>query len=411
MVSTTTAQQPSSGSQASAGDTSEQAATGSGKAPRLHLAHVEGLRAVAALIVYLNHAYAQSWNPIQNHYPTGALSIFSYSLVAGHFAVSVFIAISGFCLALPVVDAADHLRGGTLDFFKRRARRILPPYYAALFLSLGLIGTVIGEPTGSLWDVPIEVDEIAVVSHLLLVQDVFRTGRINYVFWSIAVEWHIYFLFPLLLWVLRRRGLAAMVIGSLVVGYAVSWTTAGTRLERACPHYVGLFALGVLAAYVVRSRAPELERLRRLRIWGGLAVAALTGVVLLTALFGYHVPPRRMALLDLFMGLFACALLVRTSSQPDAPLRKLCEWRPLVVIGTFSYSLYLVHAPFLQLIWQYLLGPFDLSHERTFGFLMTIGLSLVLAGAYGFFRLFERPFMTRRSPATALVPVRSAMTQ
>lgn len=411
MVSTSTARQPVSGSRASDGDRSDRAATGSGKAPRLHLAHVEGLRALAALVVYLNHAYAQSWNPMQDQYPTGVLSIFSYSLVAGHFAVSVFIAISGFCLALPVIDAADHLRGGALDFLKRRARRILPPYYAALFLSLGLIWTVIGEPTGSLWDVPIEVDEIAIASHLLLVQDVFRTGRINYVFWSIAVEWHLYFLFPLLLLLLRKRGLAAMVIGSLVVGYAVSLTSAGTRLERACPHYIGLFALGVLSAYLVRSGAPELERLRRLPIWGGLAIASLVGVFSLTALFGYHVPPRRMAVLDLFMGFFACALLVQTSSRPAARVRKLCEWRPLVVIGTFSYSLYLVHAPFLQLIWQYVLSPFDLSHEQTFLFLMTIGLGMVLAGAYGFFRAFERPFMTRRAPAVPLAPVRSAITQ
>lgn len=411
MVSTSTARQTLSGSRASDGDTSDRAVGGSGKAPRLHLGHVEGLRALAALVVYLNHAYAQSWNPMQDQYPTGVLSIFSYSLVAGHFAVSVFIAISGFCLALPVIDAAGRLRGGTLEFFKRRARRILPPYYAALFLSLGLIWTVIGEPTGSLWDVPIEVDEIAIASHLLLVQDVFRTGRINYVFWSIAVEWHIYFLFPLLLLFLRKGGLAAMVIGSLVVGYAVSLTTAGTRLERACPHYIGLFALGVLAAHLVRSGDPELERLRRLPIWGGMAIASLVGVFLLTALFGYHVPPRRMAILDLFMGLFACALLVQTSSRPGTRVRKLCEWRPLVVIGTFSYSLYLVHAPFLQLTWQYVLAPFDLSQEQTFLFLMTIGLAMVLAGAYGFFRVFERPFMSRRAPAVQLVPVRSAMTQ
>lgn len=92
-------------------------------APRLHLTHVEGLRALAALVVYVNHAYAQSWNPILKEYPEGPLSLFTYSLVAGHFAVSVFIAISGFCLALPVIDSGDQLRGGTKNFFLRRARR------------------------------------------------------------------------------------------------------------------------------------------------------------------------------------------------------------------------------------------------------------------------------------------------
>ncbi|WP_410959855.1 acyltransferase family protein, partial [Salmonella sp. SAL4356] len=75
----------------------------------------------------------------------------SYSLVTGHLAVSIFIVISGFCLALPVVAAGDRMRDGSLNFFKRRARRILPPYYGALAFSLLLIATVLGKKTGSLW--------------------------------------------------------------------------------------------------------------------------------------------------------------------------------------------------------------------------------------------------------------------
>jgi len=40
----------------------------------------------------------------------------AYFLIAGHLAVSVFIVVSGFCLALPVCDSADHLRGGAIGF-------------------------------------------------------------------------------------------------------------------------------------------------------------------------------------------------------------------------------------------------------------------------------------------------------
>ena len=107
---------------------------------RAHITHVEGLRAVAALIVYVNHAYAQTWNPDLTPPPDGLLSLVSYSLIAGHLSVTVFIVVSGFCLALPVV-ATGELRGGAGAFFKRRARRILPPYYGAVALCLLLIGT------------------------------------------------------------------------------------------------------------------------------------------------------------------------------------------------------------------------------------------------------------------------------
>src|SRR5271155_141269 len=122
-----------------------------------YLAHVEGLRALAAYVVFINHAFAQVWADDEATKPPPLLAPFSYSMVAGHLAVSVFIVISGFCLTLPVVSAGSKLRGGFKDFLKRRARRILPPYYAAVALCMVLIFTIIGRRTGTLWDVPIIV--------------------------------------------------------------------------------------------------------------------------------------------------------------------------------------------------------------------------------------------------------------
>src|SRR5882672_449165 len=95
-------------------------------AARMHWTQVDGLRAAAALVVYVNHAYAQCWNPLRDVFPTGAMSAFSYSLIAGHLSVTVFIVVSGFCLTLPVIANDGQLRGGALSFMKRRARRILP---------------------------------------------------------------------------------------------------------------------------------------------------------------------------------------------------------------------------------------------------------------------------------------------
>ncbi len=56
------------------------------------------MRGVAALVVHLNHAYAQVYYPAFNDASPGMLSIARYSMVAGHLAVTVFIVISGFCL-------------------------------------------------------------------------------------------------------------------------------------------------------------------------------------------------------------------------------------------------------------------------------------------------------------------------
>ena len=102
------------------------ATVGSLSAPeRPHLKHIEGLRATAALIVYVNHAFG-GLETVPKAGTHGILSVFSYSRIAGHLSVTVFIVISGFCLAMPLLAADGQLRGGALTFFKRRARRILP---------------------------------------------------------------------------------------------------------------------------------------------------------------------------------------------------------------------------------------------------------------------------------------------
>ena len=360
---------------------------------RIHLKHVEGMRAIAALVVYVNHAYAQSWNPGKPEFPGGILSGFTYFMVAGHLSVTVFIVISGFCLTLPVVGSGDRLRGGAKDFFKRRARRILPPYYGALGLCLLLIATIIGRPTGTLWDVPVGVNRTAIVSHLLLMQDIYGTSKINYVFWSIAVEWQIYFFFPVLVWAWRRYGPWVVAPAALLLGYALRIGFADSRLVRANPHYIGMFVLGMLAAYVAQSPKEIYAWARDRFPWRTVGAVALGITGGMTVWRGWQWGADHFYMLDLPVGIMATCALVASSRSADSPLARVFSWKPLVFIGTFSYSVYLVHAPFLQVLWQYVLHPMGLDNAATFGFLMTLGLAAILGGAYLFFRVFEEPFI------------------
>lgn len=377
-------------------------AQAAGGPARLRIDYVDGMRALAALIVYVNHAYAQTWNPLYHLEPSGIFKLAQVSMVAGHLSVTVFIVLSGFCLTLPVVANGGELRGGVKLFLQRRARRILPPYYAALLLSLGLIFTVIGEPTGSLWDVPIQYRPSSIVAHFLLLQDLFGTGMINYVFWSIAVEWHIYFLVPLLVWAFRRYGAAKLVIGALVIGYALRFGFADTRLTRAHPQFIGMFALGMLAAHLVSSTDEVFVRLRQRVPWRVIAAFGFGTAVALAASWGVTLSEQRFHLLDVPVGIMSTALLVALS-QRGSVIAKTFEARPLVFVGTFSYSLYLIHAPLLQIMWQYVLTPLGVSRNVQFSLLMTLGLALVLLVSYGFFLLFEAPFLRASRAKTQVV--------
>lgn len=352
---------------------------------RPRLDHVDGMRAIAALIVYVNHAYGQVFGGAGPR-PDGPLVVAWWSLTAGHLAVTVFIVISGFCLMLPVLEYGGTLRGGVKEFFKRRARRILPPYYAAVALCLLLIATVIGERTGTLWDVPLRLNSTSILVHLVLLQDFFATSHINYVFWSIAVEWHIYILMPLMVWGWRRFGAWPVVLGALAVGYGLREGFVETRVARAHPHFIGMFALGMLAAQVTRSHGELATKLRERLPWTVLAGLCLVAASLL-AYF------KLWTFIDVPVALMGVCMLVGSSRSEGSALKSVLSWHPLVFLGTFSYSLYLIHAPFLQVFWQYALEPFGVSPEFRFHFLMTVGLVVILGLSYLFFLVFEAPFM------------------
>lgn len=355
-------------------------------AAKTHLAYVDGLRAFAALYVVLNHAWLQTWPwDTYGDHPHGWLLALTGWLNHGVFAVVVFIVISGFCLMMPVVKREGALGPrGARKFFLRRARRILPPYYAALALSIVLGAGLLAARTHSLYDESRPITAWGVVAHILLIQNVhLRTlYEISSPFWSIAVECQVYLLFPLLLLMRRRLGNAAVLGTTYMAGLVVSNVVEGTQYVGLSPMYPFYFALGMFAAEVIRGKRTQIY------VWIGAAAA----VVFLS--FGMTAFLLRSLWAHLLVAIFGMCALIVCAQWPRNPLARLCAWRPIAWVGSFSYSLYLIHFPVQQLIWQDLVRPLGLSKEVTFAIMATLGTVLIVLFSYAFYLLFERPFTT-----------------
>ena len=373
---------------------------------RQHVAYLDGLRALAALFVVLAHCSYQA-NFAAMRLP-GALRAVIHLLSFGHYAVDVFIVLSGFCLALPVVRGDGDLRGGALKFFGKRARRILPPYFFALGFSLLLIELAIGYKTGTLWDISLPVTAKGLITHLLLVQDLFQdtTSKINYSLWSISVEWRIYFLFPLFVLLRRRFGSVPVAVVAVVASYVllfVGHRTLGTILDfegdGLTPQFLGLFALGMLAADVSYGTALA-PWLRRPTATPWLLALTTLGMVAASEVPLWHGAALPPAYADLFVGLWAASLLVAASNVQITWLDRMLSWRPLVFIGTFAYSIYLLHAPLIQLLWQYVFVPLQNRPVSMFLALSLVGTPLIVGVSYLFFLCCERPFLNRRKRET-----------
>ena len=355
---------------------SEMVAPARSKPP--HLPHLDGIRALAALFVVLHHA--------EGEVPTyGRLGFLTEILQHGHYSVTVFIILSGYCLTLPTLDSGT-LRGGVVPFIRRRARRLIPPYLAALGLSIILILTLIGHKTGTKWDASLPLTVHSAVTHALLIHnfDLSQAFTINYVFWSIAVEWQIYFAFPILLAGCRRFGCWATAASTLILGYAGSFLLEGTSLAVLNPHLYGMFAIGMLAANIAHN--PAEGRVKARIPWGAVRVASL-----LAAISSILLGDEKLADLPVAVG-FGCVLVELARSDHA---RRWLEWRPLVAIGTFSYSLYLIHAPLLHMILVYGIWPRDLPRRSDVMLLTMVGVPLILACSYLFHLAFERPFLSR----------------
>lgn len=300
---------------------------------------------------------------------------------------------------LPIVRGDGTLRGGSIEFFKRRARRILPPYFFSLALSLLLIVCLIGRKTGTTWDVSIPVTLPGLLAHLFLLHDLFGqySFQIDYPLWSIAVEWHIYLLFPLLVLAWKRLGGVTTTTVAVVVSGLVFKKLNHTAWDSLHPHLYALFAVGMLGSAIVFSNQPPFPFLRtRIRwtiVFGGLCI---------TFLLCYAVIPKltkHVEIMDFFVGICAVSLLVAATHPGRNSLRHFLNWRPLVFVGTFSYSLYLIHAPLIQVIWQIILPPLHLGNTITFGLLVVIGSSTIIVASYLFFLVCERPYLNQARKA------------
>lgn len=363
--------------------------TDPGTKPRLHLKYVDGLRAFAALYVVLGHAWLQTWpGPAANERPTGLTLQLTSWLNYGIFAVVFFIAISGFCLMLPVLAHEGTLgSGGVRRFFFRRARRILPPYYTALFLSIIMVAICLHSITHSVFDVSLPMTRMGVISHLLLVHNLNdkTSNQINLPLWSIAIECQIYLLFPLLVAFRRHFGMPAVLAVTYLTSISVQSLVASTSFWGLKPEFLFVFALGMYAAEV--ASGPR----RKVFVWiGGIAT------VLMLVLFQSEFLTK-LGLTELVVGVVAMCVLIVCAHWPHNPIARIASLEFVAKIGIFSYSLYLIHFPLQQFIWLYSVLPLHLGKPATFLIMATIGTALIVLFAFAFYLLFERPFCTTQS--------------
>lgn len=374
---------------------------------KLNLRQLDVLRACLALMVLLGHARMLLWvgwrpwvavpHGVWEKMMAYACSVFRY----GDQAVAVFFALSGFFIHLRAVTMAarGQVEGfAAADYLRRRARRILPPYYAVLVFTVML--DVIGwhwwprlyhAQTGdAMLDANFGATGYgmnAVLPALLAQPNLLgiRFGS-NGPLWSIGTEVFYYALYPLfmLMWTRNRVIAYSVGIGLGVLNWFSPWAGWWSGAMSSYPIWLG----GALVAEAAVFMSGQRSRL----VWCAGTVCSLAAF----ALTHLHEAATRLPLkllLYVFMGAGAVVMVERLPFDlMTTRLGRFMEW-----LGIRSYSIYIFHFPVLALMSAWWLQ----SHgERPMqGWLALVGVLLSLGAGLTGFWLIERRFLPVRLQA------------
>jgi peptidoglycan/LPS O-acetylase OafA/YrhL len=292
----------------------------------------------------------------------------------GWLGVPVFFVVSGYCIAERMYREHE-TRGSTSRFLVDRLLRIYPPYWAAVLLTAAInvaSALVRGVPLSSPAILPDGLT--GWIMSLACVELWFDRATFHLVAWTLAYEVGFYFCAAGGLALMRQTGRwwAGFGFWGLLLGIAlVPGVGSWIPLLQLWPE----FALGGLVWLAWRG-----GRALPTRLW------LAGGAILLTTATAIWVTP---ALALSFTAAGTCAVLLLTLRLWDAQLAALVPLRWLGWIGTFSYSLYLAHAP--------IVGKFEalFSHVSVLASrpLVAAGLSCLctLPLMWCYYQLVEKP--------------------
>lgn len=329
---------------------------------------IDGLRALAVIPVILFHA---------------GFDLFS----GGYVGVDVFFVISGYLITTILIEDIENNRFSISNFYKRRARRILP---ALTFMVLVIIvmGWFILTPYfyRDLFQTTVATSVFA--SNILLF---IKSGYFEPISelkpflhtWSLAVEEQFYLLFPIFLilaWRFGKNRVFWIIVVLATISLLISeWSWRVN--ERANFYFLHTRAwellCGSLAAFIVHKNGVQKNN--------ALALLGLIAIVFSIFFYDEAIPFPSVYALVPVLGV----VLLILYADKETLASKLLGSQAFVGIGLISYSAYLWHQPIFSLM-----RHSSITAITMFDYLVAIALVFIVS--YLSWRFVEKPFRNKK---------------
>ena len=340
---------------------------------------IDSLRGIAALLVIWLHV-AEIFNrvPTISANGTGWYDILHW-IDFGRLGVSIFFAISGFVICASIKgDRAT----GTKRFAIRRLFRLYPAFWVSIIL--GILIVWIGQNRS--------IDASLILANWTMIPALLGEQPILGLYWTLELELVFYALVALLfvLGLLRNVlvvfQLAILGIGIFCLFFIIPEWRPAYGPWATTPFHLAIMFWGVLFRYWYDGR-PKIQvaniqfSIKQLLITLTILICLVPIAAILNCI--------RVNDFEFFNDstAYLLALLIFTMGTIKFPVR----WRPLVWLGTISYSLYLLHPIVFVILRNYLLKipSWGFSLHLSVYILLTMVLTVGLAAIVYYF--IEKP--------------------
>lgn len=336
-----------------------------------HVSELDGIRGVALAIVVGYHMLRAFWVP-------------SPTWVQGSYVgLDMFFVLSGFLvtsLLLRERERTGHVR--TRSFYGRRISRLIPALLL-FFVAHGIYVIATGmSKRGELRQM---------VTILFGFTNIPRSASgptpdgMQHL-WSLSIEWQFYLIAPLLIGVLFYRLSDRIVM--IILGAAIVAVTGWRLLLH--DHGISFFLIyvrtdtradtifaGILLAYS-RKYIGISNRLATVFGWLGIAIFVTAIIYFPLGTFYLYEPL-----------VIAAAIMILIAATAESKSSRVFKWKPLIVLGTVSYALYLWHL-FIFLAINHYFPDWDRMVKAIVGLALT-----ALATAFSWYAV-EKPVQRLR---------------
>ncbi|WP_163120085.1 acyltransferase family protein [Acinetobacter pittii] len=269
---------------------------------------------------------------------------------SGFLGVDVFFVVSGFLMA--ILYNSEQKK----EFFIKRAKRLLPSYFTVVFITL-LASVFLVLPSEQTQVVNQSIYSLFFANNIGFWQQESYFSKSNFNpllhLWSLGVEIQFYLIIPLLVWFFRKSiwFLIFTLLGSLVVCFLITGISPKTSFFM-MPLRLWEFLIGYIAAlYFTNNGAPIYKN----KI---ISIISLACIILIPLVI--RVDGNSLSWYIGHPGFFALVVCLATAAilalGLPSRLQENFIARGLVVLGKYSYSIYLVHFPLIVI---YLYQPFS----------------------------------------------------